>query len=46
VQTKLYIDGEFTDGLDVPRTAAAYRYFGGKSVRINVDGPVPDWYAR
>jgi acyl-CoA reductase-like NAD-dependent aldehyde dehydrogenase len=69
MQTKLYIDGELTDGLagrtiDVINPgspfggtgksgygremgfAAMDEYTTRKSVWINVDATLPDWYAR
>ena len=52
MQTRLFIDGELTDGL-AGRSgygremgfAAMEEYTTRKSVWINVDAPVPDWYA-
>jgi acyl-CoA reductase-like NAD-dependent aldehyde dehydrogenase len=56
MQTKLYIDGELTDGLagrttgvinpaDGTVLAAVAEYTTQKSVWINVDAALPDWYA-
>ena len=47
MQTKLYIDGELTDGLAGRREmgfAAMAEFTTQKSVWINVDATLPDWY--